>query len=561
LPVHKFAVKALRACSDFLKNLETDAIIMMLSRPYEITANLGFELALSLYDSANPNIELAVALATCESSEARRKAFTWIDAKRELFAKNNSVMLNLLVSIYSDTREFAAKLLKSTNYSDTEAKNLIGILIAEMINLGELKTDIIKDLGDAILQSFGKNLRTLNLEIVQDLLSNKLVQVQEFGGQILLNHETPAENLSDDLISSLIKSEFEEIRRIGIKLLGQFSDENLLKREKVLLSLISHELIDVHNSTRPIVLRLAENYNQFLENFSYSIFISLLVEEKHEGVHGRLLSILKELPNWTKSADIETAKMLVNSEYAEANEAGGLILQDRADEWSKEFSTAEIVDFTNNEILVIRQTSWKLAENRGEKLRNEVSYLIRALDAKWQDSREFWREFFRKNFTEKELTPEVLVSICDSVKDETQKFGRDLLLNYFEDENGVEYLLKLSEHPSPEMQLFATNYLENYATDSSEKLKKLEPYFTRVLSLVNRSRTAKDRVLVFMESEALKDETSAKLVAKILARHSATVAIGDKATMIESMLKIRRKFPNIELPIKINQTEVRANAV
>ncbi len=561
LPVHEFAIKALKACKDFVEKLDVEAILMLLSAPYDVTAEFGFGLAEKIYDENNPNIELVVGVATCENTEARQKAFKWIDAKRELFAKNNSVMLKLLISKHSDTRDFAAKILQATNYDETEAKNLIGILITEIISFDESKSEIIKDLSDAMLKSFSKNLQALNLEIVEDLLSHSLVEVQEFGGQILLNHETPAENLSNDLINSLIRSEFEEIRSIGIKLFGQLPDENLLKREKVILALLSHELVDVHNSTRPIVLRLAENHPQFVENISYSIFIALLVEEKHEGVHAKLLSVLRELPNWEKSANIETAKMLVNADYAEANEAGGLILQTHADEWSEEFSTAEMVEFSNNEIRSIRQTSWQLAIKKVGSLRDEVSYLIRALDAKWRDSREFWREFFRTNFTQKELTPEVLISICDSVKEETQKFGRDLLLHYFEEENGVEYLLKLSEHPSANMQLFATNYLENYAAGSPEKLEKLSPYFTRVLSLVNRSHVAKDRVLNFIETEALKNENSAKIVAEILARQSATVAIADKASIIQSMLKIRRKFPNIEMPITIKQTEVRSHVV
>ena len=561
LPIHEFAVKALKDCPDFLEKLDTDAIIMLLSRPYQITANLGFQLAVSLYDPSNPNVELAIEIATCESSFARQKAFEWIEESRELFAKNNSAMLKLLTSKHFDAREFAAKLLQSANYTETEAQNLIGILIAEIINFDAEKSGIIGDVCNAVLQSFEKELRALNFAIIEDLLSHELLEVQKFGGRILLNHETPTENLANDLLNSLINSEFEEIRSIGIKLFGQFSDENLLRRESIILSLLSHELSDVHDSIRPIVLRLAERHTQFVKNLSYSICISLIVAEKTEGVHGRLLNILKDLPNWKNFADVETAKLLVNSVYAEAKEAGGLILQSRAEEWSNEFSTAEIVEWTNDEILSIRETSWKLAENSKEKLGGEVSYLIRALDAKWSDSREFWREFFRANFTAQQLTAQILVSISDSVKEETQKFGRDLLLKYFEEENGVEYLLKLSEHPSPEMQLFATNYLENYAADSPEKFEKLAPYFTRVLSLVNRSRVAKDRVLTFMESEALKNETSAKLAAKILARHSATIAVGDKSKMIESMLKIRREFPNIELPIKIKQTEVRANVV
>ena len=556
-PVHEFAVKALRVCTDFIEDLETDAIIMLLSRPYEATATLGFELAEAAYDPSDPDVELVVAVATCENDLARRKAFDWIDSKRELFAKDTSVLLKLLTSKHSNVRDFGTKLLKATNYTDHEAQNLIGVLISEMLAFDEGKNEIAADLGKAVLASFAKNLRTLNLKIVKDLLSHELVEVQEFGGNILLNHETPAVGLSDELINSLIRSEFEEIRAIGVKLFGQLPDENLLKRENVILALLSHELVDVHNSTRPIVLRLAGKHRGFAKNFSQFLFISLLTEEKHEGVNARLLEVLKEIPVWTKFADIETARLLTESDFAEAKEAGGLILMARADDWGAEFTISEIVDFTNNEIRSIRQTSWKLAENRGEKLREDVSYLIRALDAKWADSREFWREVFRKEFTADELTPEVLVAICDSVKEETQKFGRDLLLHYFEEENGTEYLLKLSEHPSPEMQLFATNYLENHAADSPEKFEKLIPYFTRVLSLVNRSRVAKDRCLQFMETEGLKNAGSARLVAKVLARQSATVAIGDKAAMIESMLKLRRNFPGLELPINIKQTEVR----
>lgn len=562
-PVHEFAVKALRDCREFVENFDAQVILLLLSRPFEITAKFGFEIAKKLYDAANPNVELAVAVATSDDSQARAEGFRWIDERRELFAKDASVLLKLFTSKHADARKFAANLMQGTIYSETEAKNLIAVLIAEMLSFDEAKREAAVDLSDALLKSFGRELRVLNFETIKSLLAHSLVEIQQFGGNVLLGHEIRAENLPDALINSLIESEFAEIRNIGIKLFGQLPDENLLKREGVIVSLLSHELFDVFNSTRPIALRLVSGNENFTNNISHSIFVALLQEEKSEGVHSRLLSFLKEISGWTKFADFETAKLLVNSKFAAANEAGGIILQARAEDWKNEFSIEEIVEFSNHEILSIRQTSWTIAEKTLEKMREEVSYLVRALDAKWLDSREFWREYFRKNFTAKELTPEILIAIADSVKEETQKFGRDLLLTYFETENGVEYLLKLSEHVSASMQLFATNYLENHAADSPETLEKLAPYFTRVLSLVNRSRPAKDRVLKFLETEALKNEESAKIAAKILIRQSATLAIGDKAKMIESMLKIRRQFPEINLPIKINQTEVReaVNAV
>jgi predicted DNA-binding WGR domain protein len=561
LPVHEFAVKALSDCRAFVEKLDVTAVLMLLSRPYEITNQFGFELAKSRYDALNPNIELVVAVAICNYSAARNEARLWIDAKRELFAKNDSAMLKLLTANHKDTRQFAANLLQTTNYSEPEAQKLIALLISELIAFDETKDEIAADLGDAIFRSFGKELRTLNLNVVNDLLSHKLVEAQILGGNILVNHETRAENLPNELIDSLINSPFEQIRGIGIKLFGQLPDENLVKRESAILSFLTHELADVHNAIRPTVLKLAASHSQFKENLVNAIFIELLQTEKAEGVHNRLLETLREIPDWTNFADFEAAKLLVKADSPQANEIGGLVFQDRSEEWREEFTIEEIIEFTNHEILAIRQSSWLIAEKITDKLRGEVSLLIRALDAKWLDSRQFWREFFRTKLTADELTPEILVAISDSVKDETQKFGRDLLLHYFKEENGAEYLIKLSEHPSISMQFFATNYLETYAIDSPEKLEKLAPYFVRVLSLVNRSRTSKNRVLQFLEREALKSEKSAQIAAQILARQSATIAIGDKAAIIETMLKIRRTFPEIELPIKINQTEVRVNVI
>ena len=410
-------------------------------------------------------------------------------------------MLKLLTANHQDTRRFATNLLQTTNYGEAEAQKLIALLISELISFDETKSEIAANLGDAIFRSFGKELRTLNLDVVNDLLSHKLVEAQILGGNILVNHETRAENLPNALVDSLINSPFEQIRGIGIKLFGQLPDENLLKRESTILSFLTHELADVHNAIRAMALRLAANHNQFKENLVNAIFIELLQTEKAEGVHLRLLETLREMPNWTSFADFEAAKLLVKADSPQANEIGGLVFQDRASEWRDEFTIEEIIEFTNHEILAIRQSSWQIAEQITDKLRGKVSLLIRALDAKWLDSREFWREFFRTKLTADELTPEILVAISDSVKDETQKFGRDLLLHYFRQENGAEYLMKLSEHPSVAMQFFATNYLENYAVDAPEKLEKLAPYFVRVLSLVNRARASKTEFCSFWSAK------------------------------------------------------------
>src|SRR5205823_1348189 len=101
--------------------------------------------------------------------------------------------------------------------------------------------------------------------------------------------------------------------------------------------------------------------------------------------------------------------------------------------------------------------------------REEMAKAVRLFDTRWDDAREHWFSEFRK-FDTQDFTPGILVSICDSVREDVQKFGRELITKHFKEEEGQEYLLKLSEHPSADLQLFATNYLEGYATDNPARL-------------------------------------------------------------------------------------------
>lgn len=570
LPVHEFAVKALRDCKEFLNEIDSEVIVMLLERPYNVTAQFGFELAKARYDISAPDKQLILAVATCANAEAREEGCRWIDANRELFAKDGDAIIALLTCNYQDTRTFATNLLRSTTYTENESEVLIARLISNLILFDETKREQAKDLSDAILKSFGQQLRKLGMQVIMDLLSHPMVEVQSLGGNILLIHETPAEKLPDNIINALIESSHEEMRGIGIKLFGQLPFDVLLERENVIFSLLAHSLEDVHNSIRPVVKRLTEQNDSFAYRLTTLIINALLEDEKYEGVHARLVhSLTEDVKGWTNQTTIETARKLISAQSPAAQEAAGKLIQARVNDLHKNFTTDEIVTFTDSEIKAMREASWALADASIARFLSasnfshhaEVSVLVRALDSRWDDSRDFWFDFFKTKLTSEDLTPDILIAISDSVKDAVQKFGRDLLLTYFKEENGQEYMLKLSEHPSTNMQLFVTNYLERYAKDSNEKLSQLAPYFVRVLSSINKARTAKGRIYAFLEHEAMKDETAAKLVSQILERQSATIAITDKAIAIEMLLKIHRAYPALQTPLDIRQTEVRVGAV
>ncbi|MEZ0228493.1 MAG: hypothetical protein ACAI25_07690, partial [Planctomycetota bacterium] len=105
--------------------------------------------------------------------------------------------------------------------------------------------------------------------------------------------------------------------------------------------------------------------------------------------------------------------------------------------------------------------------------------------------------------------------------------------------------------------LFASNFLERHASGSLARIQALAPYFVSVLARVNKGRVAKDRALAFLLAEGLRSEEAARLVASIFTRQSVTVAIGDKATLVEGLLAIKRAYPDVEMPLVVAPTEVR----
>jgi len=142
------------------------------------------------------------------------------------------------------------------------------------------------------------------------------------------------------------------------------------------------------------------------------------------------------------------------------------------------------------------------------------------------------------------------------VKPDVEAFGRELINKFFTTENGVQYLLQLSQHPSEKMQLFATNYLERFAADDSEKIQSLNFYFRSVLTRVNKSRVAKNRIYYFLLQEGRKSEATAKIVCDILSDISATAAIGDKAKCIEILLQMKSLY-DVAIPVKVKAMEIR----
>lgn len=556
LPVHQFAVKALRVCQQFCAAMDVDRLIKLVNKPYEVTAQLGFELARDRYHPDNPNIILLMALANCLYAPARSQAHEWIATAPDRILSESGAIASLVTSQHQDTRAFIRGLLSAAEIAENTAKVAIGQIIAVLLALKEEEAEIAREIGETLLACFGQQLRKLGLGVILDLLSHPMPEIQAIGAQILLNHERPAAELPPELIESLLSSPYESVRRIGIGIFGQLPDEILMVQQRVLIvaMAVSGEM-SIRQAIAPIIRRLTTAYPAFGTQLSAELIELLLVPERHEGVHSYLVSLLRDFPTeWMANVTKETALQLLRAKSSAAQELGGLILNANHSSWTSEFATPEIVKLANHEILAVREAARTMFAQRLDRIRRdpqEKLAAVRLLEAKWEDTRQFALDTFTNSFSDEDWTPEVMISICDSIREEVRQYGRDLVTRHFQASNGEEYLIKFSEHPSADMQLFATNYLESYAVDKPDRLQQLKPYFIAILCSVNRGRVAKQRIFAFLEAEALKSEVAAKVVAEIMTRQSATIAIGDKAAAIGTMVKIHKRYPHIPLPIQV----------
>jgi hypothetical protein len=107
------------------------------------------------------------------------------------------------------------------------------------------------------------------------------------------------------------------------------------------------------------------------------------------------------------------------------------------------------------------------------------------------------------------------------------------------------------------VQLFATNYLERFASGKPALVEQLAPYFIRVLSQVNRGRVARQRVLGFLQREGRGTEASGRVAMEVLHRMSATIAIEHRAAALEAMLAIAKAQPSLPVPFQVRPVEVR----
>ncbi len=323
------------------------------------------------------------------------------------------------------------------------------------------------------------------------------------------------------------------------------------------MSLVAHPADDVRSAAVTVVQRLTVADPEVASVLARELMSILLDESAPEPVVASLARLVKgTLSNHLGKIEAAMVWKLLQAKNQDVQEIGGVMLNTHIDPAT--LSMDDLVALGNREALNVRESAWAICKRDVAKVRREVEVAVGMLDSRWDDTRAFAFSLFRTEVRGEDLTPEAMIGICDSVREDVQRFGQELIQTHFREESGTLYLLRLSEHPAQSVQLFVTNYLERFGQDP-ERLSLLEPYLLRVLTAVNRGRATKRRAWSFLERQALADEVSAQIAARILDRLSASISVETKEAALLLMVKIRRKYPQVGLPIEVRAPEVRVS--
>ncbi|MCW1922230.1 WGR domain-containing protein [Luteolibacter arcticus] len=551
--VQQFALRVWRANPAFVEEADASFVADLLGSWFADTVALGLEIARARWNPAAPELPLLLAMLDSSLPEARTQGIAWLRDVATIVVADSAFLASTAFLKHEDARLAVRDVLRATAIPVESRRDLVARVVSALLALDDDEAAIAGPAVDFLLLLAPAEVQALPPAHLAELAAHPLEACQLLAVQVLLKSSSPA-GLPESLLLAAVSSDFPAVRRLGMELLGKLSDHELASRTEVLAACAVSKHEELRDGAAPLLGRVATRDRTSARELVLQWYPLLFREESFEGLHASVHALLTEsFANELDAIPADSFRRMLESRYDYGQMLGFALLQRE----SGPFETEDLVAWAVHPLVAVREWAIEQLEREPDLLRREPGLVLRLLESPYDDGRERAFDFCRREIRDGDWTPESLVAVCDSNHRPARDFGRELVTRLFREEDGPVYLLRFSQHPATEIQLFATNYLERHASGSAERIAALDLYFRTVLSRIGVGRVAKQRVLAFLEKEALADESIARLVVPLLARQSGTVAIQDKAEMIRILDALRRHWPQMESPLKPRPVPVR----
>ena len=515
----------------------------LLNSWFQPTRELALALAKERWNPKEPEEGLLLAMLSSELDEARQLGSEWLKELDSQWLDSASLLSAIAFLPHEEGRLAARDAIRGITLSPETKQDITSNIVSGLLAL-DAEDPLAGPAVDWLWQIVPNEISRLPDEHLLSLARHESEAAQLLSVRILLSREDLS-TINEELLLSAVLSEHASVRKQGMSVLGKLNDTQLAQRTETLAACAVSNHLELREAATPLLARVTKSDPEAARQLAAKWYHLLFREEHFEGLHASLYETLTTA--FAEQLDVIPKgqyHQMLDSSHAHGQMLGFFIMKQSGDTPSSD----NLINWSNHALISVRE--WARSQFETSQLRQDPKAAIVLLESPYSDTRDWAFQICREEVQDGDWTPENLVAICDSCIEEVSAFGREQVTRLFSEEDGALYLAHLSQHPSTEMQIFATNYLERFASGHPERISDLDLYFRTILSRIGAGRIAKHRVLTFLEKEALADEATAQQVASLLAWQSGTVAIQDKAEMIRILYLIQNRWPKVENPLQ-----------
>lgn len=546
-PVLEHATRALRGNRGYLDGLSDDELGRALASGHALAQRFAFEIARERPMSTT----LAAAALASDLDDAHGWVIEWVRDRPEAAIGEPYLIALLVTGKSSRIRDAAVALARTRPLDAAVARSAAIRALAMVLAMPDAAADRAQGAVETFLLVLAEPAREIAVELLRDLIerSKTLPAAGVLAGELMLRH-AHRDELPAELIEALLASPHAAVRTLGGRLIATLPAEIAKDDPEALLAFALSPNAELREQTRGLIGEVARRYPA-VGTLLAGHLIDALMTRQPDGAPRHVVSLLRaELAGCLPARPATTILKMIAALSPHAREAGGLLLSQVTPD---DLGLDQLAQLAHHEILAVRQGAWNLVRSSVDRYRLAPVAVSRLVDSPWADTRTFAMGFIRDTLGP--IPADAIIAICDSIQPEVQELGKTLLQEQFRTADAGHYLVRLAEHPAGKIQLLVSELLEHHLGDEPavrlDRLRVLSPYLIVVLTAVNRGRVAKERVIALLRREATASLEAARVVAPILARQSATIAITQKHPLIATMIDVRTSFPEVELPLAI----------
>lgn len=545
--VHDFAARALADNHGYCAALPLETLRELLRSPYPATARFAFRTARLRFEPGVPDATWLLLFVQSTLPEANQYALDCIGRDPARYAMDADLVVALLCASVEAVRRQGWILCQAALKVADQPVAIVMRLLAWLDDCTDADGALVGAVAPDLLWAIDNPLHAAALDAPYDrllaLLRHRLAPVRLLACQWLLLHAAPASSLPAPALAALLRDADPAVRGMGVRLFGRLPDAMLAAQVDLVGVFACAPDLEVRRGIDPVIARLGAADPAFGAALLPVLLDGLFRAETGEGMHADLLAwITGPLATVPLLDDPDLLRRLL----AARSKGAQLLGAARVERFQPgQFAVADWAAFGRNQNASVRRWAYAAFSAHPERARADLEAALRLFDSRFDDTLDFATRYFGSVCTHEDWTPLLLVSLCDHPAPAAERFGRTMITTHFDVADIAEFMLKLSQHPSPNMQLFVSAWLEGASGGDIGKLQRLEPYFLSVLSQVNRGRIVKQRVQAFLAGQAMLSEAIGAYVARLFARQVVTVAIGDKARYIEALRAIQQRYPDL----------------